>query len=88
MNKKHDNSENSSLIITYAQLQGVVVIIFIGMVFIFIAGYFWGKKSSQEELIKNYEQEAFADKVYTSLCSLCESLEEEKMEKIEEGPQE
>ncbi|MGC2310000.1 MAG: hypothetical protein WA432_00060 [Candidatus Babeliaceae bacterium] len=88
MNKKHENDENS-LKISQSQLQKIVIVMFLSIIFIFIAGYFWGKKTAQENLIKDYEQEAFADKIYTSLCSLCETEdEEEKAEKIEEGSEE
>lgn len=36
-------------------------------IFIFIAGYFWGKKSFTEDIMNDVMQESLADQVYSSL---------------------
>jgi hypothetical protein len=98
MNKNHhgenDKIENS-FVITLRQLHLIIAFGLIGIFCIFITGYFWGKKNTYQELLHCYKEEAFADKINTSLClffdplSLDEDKDEiDKVEKIEEGSEE
>jgi hypothetical protein len=45
----------------------------IGVFFVFMTGYFWGKKSVMEEFGATQQRESLADKIYSSLCVLPEN---------------
>jgi hypothetical protein len=50
----------------------IATVIFIALIS-FGAGYFWGEKKSAERFLNRIGQEALADQVYSSICSLCET---------------
>jgi len=54
-------------------LISVVIVISLGS---FGAGYFWGEKKSAERFLQRIGQEAFADQVYSSVCSMYDSENE------------
>lgn len=51
-------------------IQRFIAVFLISAFFIFMAGYFWGKKSIVEHLANQFDQESFGDKIYASMCSL------------------
>ncbi len=54
----------------------------------FIAGYYLGKKKSAEEFARYVSQQTFADKIYSSLCTLYDTYEEEAYNNVEEKEEE
>ena len=59
--------ENSCLHVPRRHL-GWMVAFFIGVLFfVFISGYFWGRKSLMEGLVGKIEQDSFADRIYSSM---------------------
>ncbi|TET06582.1 SPOR domain-containing protein [Candidatus Dependentiae bacterium] len=53
----------------------IATVIFIALIS-FSAGYFWGEKKSAERFLNRIGQEALADQVYSSICSLCDTENE------------
>lgn len=51
-------------------LVAIVIVIFLGS---FSAGYFWGEKKAADRFVQRVEQDALADQVYSSICSLYDS---------------
>ncbi len=50
----------------------------IGIIFfVFITGYYWGKKNAAEEILNQFSQDSFADKIYSSMCNLYTTGDEE-----------
>lgn len=45
--------------------------------FVFMAGYYWGKKSAIEQLSHQFDQESFADRVYSSMYMMYDAGEED-----------
>ena len=64
-------------------IQGIVACVLLGTFFIFMAGYYWGKKSAVEQLAGQFEHDSFADKIYSSMCSLYETPEVEPEVELE-----
>ena len=54
--------------------------------FIFISGYFLGKKRAAEEFSYKADQESLADQIYSSMCVLYDAKDES--EDVEENEQE
>lgn len=54
----------------------------------FLAGYYLGKKKSAEELVRYVSQQTFADKIYSSLCTLYDTYEDEAYNNVEEKEEE
>jgi len=78
MTKKiHDDLTTRTITVTHAQVSYCIAIIIMGLLFTFIAGYYWGKKSSTENFIEQSDQDALADKMYASMCALYDSGEKE-----------
>ena len=63
MNRSPRDNEKDSLIIDRKQVSRIVSGALLCVFFIFISGYFWGKKKAIEELSCNFEQEAFCDQL-------------------------
>lgn len=77
MTKKIDDTSSQSLTITHKHLSYCVALLIMGYLFTFIAGYYWGKKTATENFIEQSGQDALADKVYASMCSLYDVNEKE-----------
>lgn len=77
MTKKIDDMRMHSLTITHKHLSYCVALLIMGYLFTFIAGYYWGKKTTTENFIEQSGQDALADKVYSSMCSLYDVIEKE-----------
>lgn len=67
----HERTEN--LIISPRDLYYGVAALLCAALFIFMSGYFLGKKRVLEELAAQYDDESFADKVYQSFASLADA---------------
>jgi hypothetical protein len=48
--------------------------------FIFVAGYFWGKKTATDQLITAIEKDSFADQIYYSMCSIYDQKDDDGAE--------
>lgn len=83
--KKNKNEGSyEHLMLTPIQVTRLSVGLLLTVFFIFMAGYYWGKKQAVEQLAVQFSQDSFADKVYASLCSLYDISEEGDKDK-EEG---
>ncbi len=83
MSDKHDDKGTSELkepsldhkayrhhlVLSDAQISRIIAAGIIGMLFVFIAGYYLGKKNQSEEIAACVKQGAFADRVHSSLCT-------------------
>lgn len=58
------------LVISQGHVSRVVIGCIICMLFVFIAGYYLGKKNQSEELSEHINQDAFADRIHSSLYTL------------------
>ncbi len=64
------------------EFKSTILIVFMCSFFIFIAGYYWGKKAAIENLLDACQQEQLSDKIAYSLCSIYEmqDIESDKNE--------
>lgn len=69
-----------SIEFTQQQLIGLIAALFICFLFMFMAGYYWGKKSAVEQLSVQFDQESFADRIYSSMCMLYDNYDEDSGE--------
>lgn len=81
------DQQHASWTLTHAHIARLGAGLLMMFFFIFIAGYYWGKKQAVEQLASQFTQDSFADKVYSSLCSLYDVSEDEDKDK-EEGDNE
>ena len=72
MNQEHKDS----LVISQKELYYGLAALFCAAIFIFVSGYFLGKKRVLEDLAAQYDDECFADKVYQSFAALTDSSAE------------
>ena len=72
-NKMCNCSDNQGLFVPNRQLSLVVAIILLLAFFIFMTGYFLGKRKAVEQFTQNMQQEAVADKIYTMVLSAQEN---------------
>ena len=73
---------NNNIIIPFCELKIISVVFFISCIFLFIGGYFFGKKQALEELAARYEDEYFADKIQQSLAVLYDQQDTSKEEHV------
>jgi hypothetical protein len=71
----------------YELKYGGIALIFV-MFFVFVGGYFLGKKRAYEELAVKYNDECFADKINQSLSSLYEQIDPETSDVESESAEE
>jgi len=64
---------HTSIEVTNRQIGWVVAIVMVISLGSFSAGYFWGEKKAADRFVARVEQDALADQVYTSICSLYEN---------------
>jgi cell division protein FtsN len=62
-------SGNQGLFVPNRQLSVVVALLLLLSFSIFMTGYFLGKKKAVEQFTENMQQDAFADKIYTTVLS-------------------
>ena len=67
-----NEGENSKevLTITHKELGYGLAVVVVGLFFVFAGGYFLGKKRALEDLVMQYDDECFADKISQSLSLL------------------
>jgi hypothetical protein len=75
--------DSDVLMLNSSSLQILVSILLFLALSIFVAGYYWGKKSAVEQLMESLDQESFADKIYISMCSWDESQEDAKDKELD-----
>lgn len=63
-------SDKSGVFLTSRRVSWLVSLIVLFCFFIFIAGYFFGKKNAVEKFYHKIEQDSFADHIYYSMCSM------------------
>jgi len=66
----------NSIEVTNRQIGWLVAIVIVFSLGSFSAGYFLGEKKSAERFIQRVEQDALADQLYSSICSLYENESE------------
>lgn len=66
---------------SFEQLKKIVAALIAGAFLLFVSGYYLGKKTATESLMAEVESVAFADRIYSSLCTLYPSCSQEQ-----EGP--
>lgn len=62
-------SDNQGLFIPNRQLSAIVAVILLLVFSVFMTGYFLGKKKVVEQFTQDMQQDAVADKIYTTLLS-------------------
>ncbi len=62
--------KESGIFLTSRHVSWVVSVIILACFFIFIAGYFLGKKKAVEKFYRKVGQESFSDHIYYSMCSM------------------
>lgn len=69
-----ENNQNTekNFEVTYQQLANYVAGFLVLSFFIFIAGYYWGKKSGIEPFTQKLENDSLEDKMYYAFCALNE----------------
>lgn len=72
-NKLCHCSDNQGLFIPNRQLSVIVATILLLAFFVFMTGYFLGKKKVVEQFTQEMHQDAFADKIYTTVLSTQEN---------------
>ncbi len=60
---------NYTVDLTHVHMSRISALGILGAFFIFMAGYYWGKKGAAEDLTHMVAHESLADKVYSSVCS-------------------
>jgi hypothetical protein len=81
--------DKDSLIIDRKQASRIVSASLLCAFFIFISGYFWGKKKAVEELTSSFEQQAISDKLNISnINSFSPEVAQEKMQAVNDNDKE
>jgi hypothetical protein len=72
------NNNETHLTLSQTNVSRIVVLCILCMLFIFITGYYLGKKNQSEELAEHMHQGAFADQIHSSLYTMYSPQEHEK----------
>ena len=86
MIEKEPQDKEFTFTCTLRQLSLATTIILAICFFIFIGGYFLGKKRAAQEFSYRIDQESLADQIYSSMCVLYENKDES--EEMDQSPQE
>ena len=62
-----DEKINNNLVIDRTLVSRLTALTLVAGLFLFIAGYFLGKKQGVHEFLKTFEHESFADQIYTAM---------------------
>jgi hypothetical protein len=76
MFEKKSHTNEFTVLLTMRQLSLVVAALLGLSFFIFISGYFLGKKKAAEEFSYRTDQESLADQIYSSMCVLYDAKDE------------
>ena len=86
--EKNNNETEKNIAVTARQLIVALAFSVVLACFIFIAGYFLGKKRAAQEFSYRIDQDSLADQIYSSLCALYDSKENEISQEQEEVDEE
>jgi hypothetical protein len=75
LTQRHDK-QLADMQLSQNQINHVIAALCMVFFFIFIAGYYWGKKSALEHFTNQLESDSLADKVSYAFCSLYDAPEE------------
>ncbi|MCK5632780.1 hypothetical protein KAH94_03460 [bacterium] len=88
MNNSQDNFEKNEkkskeigIFLTAKQTSWVVCSIIFVRFFVFISGYFLGKKKAVEKFYSKIQQDSFADHIYYSMCSMYDKIDDQQENK-------
>lgn len=76
MFEKKSHTNEFTVLLTMRQLSLAVAALLALSFFIFISGYFLGKKKAAEEFSYRADQESLADQIYSSMCVLYDAKDE------------
>lgn len=66
--------------LTQQHMSHIIALLLVMLFFIFMSGYYWGKKTALEHFTTQLENDSLADKVSYAFCSLYDSPEGEETE--------
>jgi len=75
--------EKRGLFLTNRHVSWILSFFIIMSFFVFIAGYFFGKKKAVEKFYKKIDQDSLADHIYYSVCSIYDNGNDLKQESTE-----
>lgn len=78
MANRDTNQPEKHVQLDQQQISYIVASALMGSFFIFMAGYYWGKKNALEPVTEQFTSDSLADKIYCALCSEEKKVEEEK----------
>jgi len=70
LEKKNKMRYNYAIKLTNRQISWLIAVVIVIALGSFSGGYFWGEKKSAERFLQRIGQDALADQVYSSICSL------------------
>lgn len=89
-NAPMDEKINNNLVIDRTLVSRLTALTVVAGLFLFVAGYFLGKKQGVHEFLKTFEHESFADQIYTAMhimyppeSFLNDAISEESVEIVE-----
>jgi len=71
-----DSDKKSGIFLTARQTSLAVSSLLLTCFFVFISGYFLGKKKAVEKFYSKVKQDSFADHIYYSMCSMYDKADE------------
>jgi len=80
-----EDSDNSPLQLTHRQVSHLIAALLLLAFFIFMAGFYWGKKSAYEPIAERLSDHSLSDRVYHAICCSPDSDEEEVLETEDEN---
>jgi hypothetical protein len=84
MAQKSDNKADGTLLLDQQQISYLVAAFLMVGFFIFIAGYYWGKKQALEPITEQFATDSLTDKIYCALCEEHGKREEDGEEQDKE----
>ncbi len=82
---KNQNNESDLIKIKQQQAAQIVVGLLLCVIFVFISGYYFGKKRALETFTDQFENDSFADKMAYSICSIYDTGDKNSGESSENG---
>lgn len=82
---KNQNNETDLIKIKQQQAAQIVVGLLLCVIFVFISGYYLGKKRALETFTDQFENDSFADKMAYSICSIYDTNDKTAGESNENG---
>lgn len=69
MANRDDNKAEKNISLNQRQISYIAAAFLLGSFFVFMAGYYWGKRYALEPITEQLVSDALADKIYCSLCA-------------------